>query len=155
MNEGTPPYATMKPVRPPINAPRTAPTARATSHAYELLRSPLPELRLIRVSGDDRARFLQGQLTQDVGAAGRAAGAVYGWATAQGRLLATGLLLDSGDALWLTVPAELAEAVARRLRMFILRARVAIGVGERIAHGLFARGPAPLGLGGTTLGPCA
>lgn len=123
----------------------------------DLRACPLPELRLIRVSGDDRARFLQGQLTQDVGAAGRAAGAVYGWATAQGRLLATGLLLDSGDALWLTVPAALAEGVWRRLRMFVLRARVAIDVSGRSAHGIFAPGPAPLALGGTTLaaGPLA
>ena len=30
----------MNPVTPPMSAPRTTPTARATSHAYELLRSP-------------------------------------------------------------------------------------------------------------------
>jgi hypothetical protein len=113
----------------------------------------LPGLRLIRVSGEERARFLQGQLTQDVGAAGPASSAVYGWASAQGRLLVTGQLLDAEEALWLTVPADLADAVARRLRMYVLRARVAIEVSARVVMGLFAREVAPLALDGATLGP--
>ena len=100
---------------------------------------------MIRVSGTERVAFLQGQLTQDVRIVDGSRSALYGWATAQGRLLCSGQLLDWRDALWLTVPATLAEAIARRLRMFVLRARATIDVADvSVFSGDVALDAAPL-----------
>jgi folate-binding protein YgfZ len=93
-------------------------------------------LRLIRVAGADRASFLQGQLTQDIAAATATRSALCGWTTARGRLLLTGQLFDWRDCLWLSAPAATAEAVAQRLRLFVLRARVTVDVSEMAVAGL-------------------
>lgn len=93
-----------------------------------MLRSvALDDLRVLAVSGADRVSFLQGQLTQDVASA-RADGTVMaGWADAKGRLLFAGHLFSTRvateDALALLVPAELADTLLKRLRMYLLRAR--------------------------------
>jgi tRNA-modifying protein YgfZ len=87
----------------------------------------LDDLRVLAVSGADRLSFLQGQLTQDVASA-RADGTVMaGWADAKGRLLFSGHLFSTqvgtADALALLVPAELADTLLKRLRMYVLRAK--------------------------------
>jgi folate-binding protein YgfZ len=93
-------------------------------------------LRVIRVAGADRASFLQGQLTQDVAAATATRSALCGWTTARGRLLLIGQLFDWRDCFWLTAPAATAEAVAQRLRLFILRAKVTVELSEMAVAGL-------------------
>jgi len=110
----------------------------------------LPEVRLLRVGGADRAGFLQGQLTQDIGAVAPGRGAAYAWATAQGRVLACGQLAADAEAFWLTVPAPLAEAIARRLRLFVLRARVTVDVSDRVVVGVLDA-PGALALAGLAL----
>lgn len=88
---------------------------------------PLDDLRILAVTGSDRAAFLQGQLTQDVAAANPDTTVMTGWADPKGRLLFAGHLfvcrLPQDDALALLVPAELADALLKRLRMYILRAK--------------------------------
>lgn len=88
----------------------------------------LDDLRLLAVTGSDRAGFLQGQLTQDVATARPDATVMAGWADAKGRLQFAGHLLvtrvDTEEALALLVPAEMADALLRRLRLYILRAKV-------------------------------
>ena len=87
----------------------------------------LTECALVRVHGPDAATFLHGQLTHGVTGldAGLAAPAAY--CTAQGRLLANGVLWRTADDgfIWM-VAADLADALIRRLRMFVLRAKVVI-----------------------------
>lgn len=87
----------------------------------------LDDLRILAVTGSDRAGFLQGQLTQDVTTASPDTTVMTGWADAKGRLLFAGHLfvcrLPPDEALALLVPAELADALLRRLRMYILRAK--------------------------------
>lgn len=83
-------------------------------------------LRAVKISGRDRVSFLQGQLTQDVAAVTPEQPLLGGWNTAKGRLLALAWLVDWQDALWLLVPAELADGIARRLGMFVLRSAVTV-----------------------------
>ncbi len=88
---------------------------------------PLDDLRILAVTGSDRAAFLQGQLTQDVATASPDTTVMTGWADPKGRLLFAGHLfvvrLPADEALALLVPAELADALVRRLRLYILRAK--------------------------------
>jgi folate-binding protein YgfZ len=88
---------------------------------------PLDDLRILAVTGSDRAAFLQGQLTQDVATANPDTTVMAGWADAKGRLLFAGHLfvarLPADEALALLVPAELADSLLRRIRMYILRAK--------------------------------
>ncbi len=89
--------------------------------------APLDDLRLLAVTGSDRAAFLQGQLTQDVTKASPETTVMTGWADPKGRLLFAGHLfvarLATEEALALVVPADLADTLVRRLRMYILRAK--------------------------------
>lgn len=99
---------------------------------------PLDHLRLLRVGGADRSSFLQGQLTQDLRTITPTRSAPSGWTNAQGRLLLVGQLFAWDDACWLTAPASGAEALARRLRQFVLRARVTVDLAPTPPRGLLA-----------------
>lgn len=84
----------------------------------------LPFFSVIRVSGDDRAGFLHTQLSNDINhlAAGEACYATYN--TPKGRVIANMLVLNRGDDVLLAVASDLAESLMKRLRMFVLRAKV-------------------------------
>ena len=81
---------------------------------------------LLRVTGDDAADFLHNQFTNDVKALAAGAAQWNGWCTPKGRLLATFVLARDADGFFLMLPAAFAEAFAKRLRMFVLRAKVKI-----------------------------
>ncbi len=101
-------------------------------------------LRLVRIAGSDRSAFLQSQLTQDIRRITPAQGVRYAWADAQGRVLVAGEAFAWSDALWLTVPAALADSIVRRLRLFILRAKVTIDLADSGLTGwMFPAGPTP------------
>lgn len=88
---------------------------------------PLLEWAALSVSGPDAASFLHGQFTNDV--AGLAVGAVQysGYCSPKGRMLANFPLARVADAEYLlVVPAAIAPALVRRLRMFVLRAKVVV-----------------------------
>ena len=110
---------------------------------------PLPGWTAIRVSGVDAAAFLQGQFTNDVAGLVPAATQWNGWCSPKGRLIATFALKRSaaGDAFILAIPSDVAPAFVKRLRMFVLRAKVAIETldGQRLigttAPGAAIEGP--------------
>jgi tRNA-modifying protein YgfZ len=81
---------------------------------------------LLSVTGDDAAAFLHGQLTNDVQNLPADAAQWNGWCSAKGRLLATFLLIRRDDGFFLMLPAEIAEPIAKRLRMYVLRSKVRI-----------------------------
>ncbi len=81
---------------------------------------------LLAVSGDDATAFLHGQFTNDVQALPQGAAQWNGWLSPKGRLLATFLLVKRADGYLLMLPAEIAAATAKRLRMFVLRSKVVI-----------------------------
>jgi folate-binding protein YgfZ len=104
--------------------------------------APLPDLGLISVAGEDAAKFLHGQLTNDVEhlAGGQARWA--GYCTAKGRLLSTFRYWRDADTLLLTVSRPLAAPVARRLSMFVLRAKARVSDASD-AHAVFGLGGEP------------
>lgn len=88
------------------------------------------KLAAITVGGTDRLEFLQGQLTQDVSGLSPETPQLAGWTNPKGRLLCVCWLLDWQEKTWLIMPAELCDAVAARLKMFVLRADVSIELPE-------------------------
>jgi hypothetical protein len=86
----------------------------------------LQHLALLSCTGDDARAFLQAQLTNGIediadGEARRA-----GWCSAKGRLLALFLVVPQQGGFLLQVSRDIAPAIAKRLSMFVLRARVKV-----------------------------
>lgn len=86
---------------------------------------------MLRVAGDGALTFLQGQLSSDVGSLAPGEGQYWSYNSPQGRMLANGVLwrspADEPEAgIVMLLAADLAEAIRRRLAMFVLRARVTI-----------------------------
>ena len=74
----------------------------------------------LELTGDDRVRFLNGQVTCDVAAlsAGQAA---YGFfTTAKGRIEADVTVIGLEDRLWLELPAGTGDSLLERLRKYII-----------------------------------
>ncbi|MBY0269692.1 MAG: folate-binding protein YgfZ [Burkholderiales bacterium] len=99
----------------------------------------LPQWSLLRFSGADAQAFLHGQLTCDVAALQAGSSSYGGYCTAKGRLLATFLLWLSADGYTMLLPAALAEAIRKRLTMYVLRSKVTIEdlTPERACVGVF------------------
>jgi len=104
--------------------------------------SPLPDTAVVRASGEDALSFLHGQLSNDV--QGLAAGRwqLDAYCTPKGRTLALLELWRDGDDLLVKLPATLAEATLKRLRMFVLRSKVQFEALDWIAFGLAGPGAA-------------
>lgn len=94
--------------------------------------------KVLRLTGADRAHFLQGLITKDI--AGLDAGAIYAaLLTPQGKYLADFFLLGDGDSILIDVDASLAGPLVQRLNMYRLRADVTIS--ETPLHVLRGTGP--------------
>ncbi len=110
----------------------------------------LADRRLLVVTGPDRISFLQGQMTQDMATVEPGIGTVSGWADPKGRLIFAGHLfgLHTGaeESVGLLVPAELAEVLLKRLRMYVLRAKAVVALSDLPILGLF--GPPPTAVDG-------
>lgn len=84
----------------------------------------LPDVGLIRFSGDDAQAFLHNQLTCDVAALAPGRSTYGAYCTPKGRILATFLLWRTADAYFMQLPSSLREPIQKTLTRFILRARV-------------------------------
>jgi folate-binding protein YgfZ len=84
----------------------------------------LPAYGLLRVSGEDAASFLQGQTTCDVHALAQGAAGIGALCTPKGRVFASFRLLRTEQGFYLLLVAELAAAVCKRLKMYVLRSKV-------------------------------
>jgi folate-binding protein YgfZ len=88
----------------------------------------LDQLRALTFEGADAAAFLHGQLSTDI--AGMAAGSASwtSYNSPKGRMLATLLVWRQGPERFLALVAlDLAEALRKRLAMYVLRAKVTVG----------------------------
>jgi folate-binding protein YgfZ len=94
---------------------------------------------LLSFEGADARDFLHGQLTCDVAGLPEDLATYGGYCTAKGRLLATFLLWRQGEAWRMLLPQSIAAAIQKRLKMYVLRAKVRIDLLPDIAL---------LGLGG-------
>lgn len=86
----------------------------------------LDDFAALRVSGDDRVDFLQGQLSQDMGRVTPAQAAPAAWCNRQGRVLCLMVAVAWQDAIFLILPAGMAQICAEGLKRYILRAKVRI-----------------------------
>lgn len=98
---------------------------RRAAHAGNVL-IDLSHWSLIRAHGPDAVDFLNGQLTNDVRRIDERRSQLSAWCSPKGRMLALFRLFRRGDAFLLQLPAPLRDDVARRLRIYVLRARVTL-----------------------------
>lgn len=88
--------------------------------------APLADLGLLAVAGEEAAKFLHGQLTNDVEHLPVGEARWGGYCTAKGRLLSTFRYWRDPAAIRLTVSRPLAAPLARRLSLFVLRAKARV-----------------------------
>jgi folate-binding protein YgfZ len=86
--------------------------------------APLTHLGLIRARGADAAKFLQGQLTNDVAGMDSSTARLAGFCSAKGRLQASFIVWKlAPDEFALACAASVLPATLKRLSMFVLRAQ--------------------------------
>lgn len=83
----------------------------------------LKRLGLLSCTGDEAREFLHAQLTSDISGLAANHARRAGWCSAKGRLLATFLVVPHAQGFLLQLSRDLAPAIAKRLSMFILRAK--------------------------------
>jgi folate-binding protein YgfZ len=87
----------------------------------------LSEHGFLRVQGPDADGFLQGQLSSDLRKLTPAQGQISSYSTAKGRALALPHLFRNADgSVLMELPAGLVEPTLKRLRLFVLRAKVTL-----------------------------
>jgi folate-binding protein YgfZ len=89
----------------------------------------LSPLSVLAVAGADAEAFLQGQLSCDVKALTPGACAYGSFNSPKGRMLANFVLWREpadGSGFALLLPGDVAESVAKRLRMYVLRSKVTV-----------------------------
>ena len=89
-------------------------------------RARLSRYGVLSVSGDDARAFLHAQLTNDIQGLAADRAVLAGWCSAQGRLLATFLVIPAPQGFLLQLARDLAPTVAKRLGMFVLRSKVKV-----------------------------
>ena len=86
--------------------------------------SALPHLGVIRVEGEEAAKFLQGQLTQDFALLGASQARLAAFCSAKGRMQASFVGFQrSPTEILLVCSRDLLAATLKRLSMFVLRAK--------------------------------
>lgn len=115
------------------NAPHSPDHAAA---AGTLPFAPLGHLGVIRVQGTDAPAFLQGQLTNDVLTLSGDEARLAGYLTPNGRMLATFWVIRHDQSpepeqaeepvFWLVCSRDIAASIAKRLGIYVLRAKVKV-----------------------------
>jgi folate-binding protein YgfZ len=87
----------------------------------------LQETGIVRVSGADAVKFLQGQLSNDVASLSAQQSLLAGYHNPQGRTIAVLRLVQwTADEILAVLPRELAGVVASRLAKYVLRAKAKV-----------------------------
>lgn len=90
-------------------------------------KSARPALAVIRIAGDDAADFLHGQFSADMRTLEAGHSVLTAWCSPKGRVLFLPRLLRAANGPYFALlPANQSAAFIKRLRMFVLRAKVAI-----------------------------
>lgn len=90
----------------------------------------LSHLSLIHAVGADTKSFLNGQLTNDISLLDDAHTQLSAWCSAKGRMLTLFRVVRRNDGYLLELPAALRDDVLKRLRMYVLRAKVKLEVAD-------------------------
>ena len=89
--------------------------------------APVPQLGVIRVEGEDAAKFLHGQLTQDFALLGLSEARLAALCSPKGRVLASFVgFKRSHTEILLLCQRDILPAMVKRLSMFVLRAKARI-----------------------------
>ncbi len=92
----------------------------------------LDDWRVVEIDGVDAQTFFHGQSTADIAAMTGTSWQLGGYCSAKGRLLAIYQAWRTDTGLALLMPADVATVFARRLGMFVLRAKATVqDAGER------------------------
>ena len=83
---------------------------------------------MIKVEGDDRVPFLQGQLTQDIKLISHDKALFAGFCNPKGRVLAFMLCFEEHDSIHIQIDSSIAEPILRRLKMYVLRSKVSLNL---------------------------
>jgi folate-binding protein YgfZ len=86
----------------------------------------LPDRAVVKVTGDDARRFLHGLVTADVETLQPGAARFGALLTPQGKIIADFVIVADADGFFLDCPQAPAEALAARLTMYKLRAKVTV-----------------------------
>lgn len=105
--------------------------------------APVTDQGLIAVAGEEAAKFLHTQLTNDVEHLGSADLRFAGFCTPKGRLQASFLMWRDADAVYLQLPRAIQAPLQKRLSMFVMRSKAKLR--DATDEAPFA---AVLGLGG-------
>jgi len=84
------------------------------------------DLGVLRFSGEDARNFLHNQLSNDVNALQDTESRLAAYCNPKGRALAVIRLFVLDDSFYMLLPRNIIEAVAKRLRMFVLMSKVVI-----------------------------
>ena len=109
---------------------------------------PLPHLTVLELTGPDAQAFLQAQVPSDVRLLTSDRAQISGWCTAKGRLLTTFVIWPVSNSdqggYRLLLASDVADSIAKRLKMYVLRLKVQISRLEDTVYGLL-NPPAALG----------
>lgn len=93
----------------------------------------LVDRRVIEVGGADRRSFLQGLISNDIERAQPDRAIYAALLTPQGKYMADFIVVDTGDAFLMDVPAERAAVLLQRLTMYKLRSAVDLAERDDLA----------------------
>ena len=96
----------------------------------------LPHLTVLELSGSDAQAFLQAQVPSDVRVLNPQKAQISGWCTAKGRLLTTFVLWPIDEGYRLILASDVADSIAKRLKMYVLRLKVQIRRLDNTVFGL-------------------
>lgn len=91
---------------------------------------PVPQLAVLKASGNDAAKLLQGQMTCNVNDVTEHRSSLGAFCNPKGRAIATFLLIKRGGDFLLVLPAVLLPSIKERLQKYILRSDVRITDGS-------------------------
>lgn len=100
----------------------------------------IDELSVIEVSGADSAKYLQGQLTNDINELETKPFQLSAHLNNKGRMLASFIITKiAHDTYYLLTPSEIVDQILPRIKMFVLRSKVIITKLDK--HILFSNKP--------------
>lgn len=81
---------------------------------------------VIKVSGEDAATFLQGQVTCDINTLDNTNSLIGAFCNPKGRVISLFYIAKRLDAFYLVVPSDICETLVKRLKMFVFRSNVQV-----------------------------
>ena len=107
-----------------LTSPSESPLAASPLTTLPSGVAELAHLGVIRVAGEEAAKFLQGQLTQDVALLGLSEARLAAFCNAKGRMQASFVAFQRGEQeILLVCSRDVLPATLKRLSMFVLRSK--------------------------------